>query len=145
MSFWGEGVEGGVALDISYIGAVGCDLDGAAAAKNYNSSEIAADHSGATTAASSASSDGCASDCYDDMKEDEYEFKLHGLVLLCAFAFAVAMNALRKTYTHHPFYERISEVENLNNGNNGNDCIDESESSRGTSTTMTTASSKTKG
>ena len=52
MSFWGEGVEGDVALDIRYIGAIGCKSNtGSTNTNNDNASSDAADAAVAADAA----------------------------------------------------------------------------------------------
>jgi hypothetical protein len=87
MSFWGEGVEGDVALDIRYIGAIGCSTESSTNTNNDNASSDAA----AVVAAADAAiiTSGNVQQRYQELSEGNQIFTLFCVISSMIALFSV--------------------------------------------------------
>ena len=89
MSFWGEGVEGDVALDIRYIGAIGCSTGNTNT--NTNNDNASSDAANAVVAAADAAiiTSGNVQQRYQELSEGNQIFTLFCVISSMIALFSV--------------------------------------------------------
>ena len=86
MSFWGEGVEGDVALDIRYIGAIGCSTG---STNNDNASSDASDAAVVAADAAIITSGNVVQQRYQELSEGNQIFTLFCVISSMIALFSV--------------------------------------------------------